>query len=472
MLHIGVHKHGASGAQIDGVGGKQRLLGELGRRIAQGIGKILNERATAGGTGFVQEDGIHRVVSDFNALHILTTDVQNAVHLRVKEGGCLVMGNGFHLPLVQAEGGFEQTLAIARGAGAENLRLWWQFLSQLTNGLHSSPDGRALIATVEGPEQLPLLAHQGQLGGGGAGINTQITVSPIRFQGSRLHSGAAVAGLERLVFLLILEEGRQALQLKGHGNPLLQLGDQPVQRPFHSGLCLQSSTHGGKEVGVFRVHHVLRRETQRADKGPFQLREEVQRPAQKGHTASDGLATGQAGDGLVDHRLEDGGSQIRQCRAVVDEGLNVGLGKHTAPGGNGINLPIVCRLPIQARGVGLEQGSHLVNERTGAAGTDAVHPLLQATPEVDDLGVLSAQLNGHVGLGRNPLQTGSDSHHLLDKADAQSFAQVHGARACDPHPELAGSQLRAGLPEKLCQRLLGVGPVAAVLSKTNLSVCI
>ena len=51
----------------------------------------------------------------------------------------------------------------------------------------------------------------------------------------------------------------------------------------------------------------------------------------------DGLSAGKAGNGLVDHRLENGGGKILTGGAFVDKGLYVCLGKYTAAGGNGID---------------------------------------------------------------------------------------------------------------------------------------
>ena len=75
-------------------------------------------------------------------------------------------------------------------------------------------------------------------------------------------------------------------------------------------------------------------------------------------------------------------------------------------------------------GVGLEQGGHLVDEGTGTAGADAVHPLFHiAAFKVDDLGVLAAKLNGHISLRRVILQGGGYGDHLLDKRNAQVLGQ-------------------------------------------------
>ena len=47
LLDVGVHKHGAARAQIDGLGREERLCGKALRRIAHGHGEILQERSAA-----------------------------------------------------------------------------------------------------------------------------------------------------------------------------------------------------------------------------------------------------------------------------------------------------------------------------------------------------------------------------------------------------------------------------------------
>ena len=43
------------------------------------------------------------MIFDLNAFHILTADVQDAVYIRIKEGGGIIMGDGLNLTLVQHE---------------------------------------------------------------------------------------------------------------------------------------------------------------------------------------------------------------------------------------------------------------------------------------------------------------------------------------------------------------------------------
>ena len=131
-------------------------------------------------------------------------------------------------------------------------------------------------------------------------------------------------------------------------------------------------------MGVVGIDDILRRQVQRADEGLFQLRQEVQRAAEERDAAADGLAAGKAGDGLVDDGLKDGGGQIRQRCALVDERLDVRLGEHAAARGDGVELrdsPAAAR--FSPCGVRLQERGHLVDERAGAACADAVHALLQ-----------------------------------------------------------------------------------------------
>ena len=125
------------------------------------------------------------------------------------------------------------------------------------------------------------------------------------------------------------------------------------------------------------------------------------------------LAAGKAGDGLVHDRLENRSREVLAGRALVDERLNVRLRKHAAARRNRVNRLVVLRVVVETRGVRLEQGSHLIDEGTRAARADAVHALVDAAGEVDDLCVLAAELNRDIRLRRNRLESGRDRDDLL-----------------------------------------------------------
>ena len=131
--------------------------------------------------------------------------------------------------------------------------------------------------------------------------------------------------------------------------------------------------------------------------------------------AADGLAAGKARNGLVDDRLEDRGGKVGLRRTLVDEGLDVRLGEHAAARGDGVDLLIVRGLAVETRGIGLQQGGHLVDKRAGAAGADTVHALFESTFEVDDLGILAAEFDGDIHLRGDALERLRNGDDLLHK---------------------------------------------------------
>ena len=162
--------------------------------------------------------------------------------------------------------------------------------------------------------------------------------------------------------------------------------------------------------------------------------------------AADGLAAGKARNGLVDDRLEDRGGEVGLRRALVDEGLDIRLGEHAAARGDGVDLLIVRGLAVETRGIGLQQGGHLVDKRAGAAGADAVHALFEPAFEVDDLGILAAEFDGDIHLRRDALERLRDGDDLLHKGDAERLGKVDRAGA-------GGAQFERALAER-CARLL------------------
>ena len=262
------------------------------------------------------------------------------------------------------------------------------------------------------------------------------------------------------------------MELEGHlhaaREPVNERGDgQRLTRRF-----VERRTHRGEKVRVRRVDGGLVRELQRANERRLELRQKVQRSAEERDVAADRLAAGKARDGLVDDCLKDGGGKVRLGRPLVDERLDIRLGKHAAARGDGIDLLILLRLAVKARGVGLQKRRHLVDERAGAAGADAVHALLKRRTEVDDLRVLAAELDGHVGLRSLAPQRVRDSHDLLHKWDTERLGEIDGARAGDLRPQGTVPHLLARLAQKRRKRLLRVRAMPPVLAEEQLSLLV
>ena len=153
--------------------------------------------------------------------------------------------------------------------------------------------------------------------------------------------------------------------------------------------------------------------------------------AQEDDLALELPALGQAGHGLVHHRLEDGGGHVLFPAALVQDGLDIALGEYAAAGGDGVDLLVFQRQLIQLVHRDVHQGGHLVDEGAGAAGAGAVHSLLQRSAEEDDLGILAAQLNDSVGVGNICIDGGGGGVDLLDKVDARGVGHAQAGRAGD-----------------------------------------
>ena len=251
------------------------------------------------------------------------------------------MGHGLHLAVVQEERGLHQGLAVACGAGAHDAHALRQLLMDLLQGADGGLQRAAVIIAVEGIEQGAVLPHQSDFGGGGAGVDAQERVAFIVGQAGRAHMGFPVALPESVIGGPVGEKGFHALYLELH----LDIGGKPAQHLLHGAgdvlLCVQGGAYGGEQMGVVRIDGVPVVKMQRPDEGRLELRQEMQRAAQERHISPDGLAAGQAGDGLVHHGLEDGGGQILLCGPLVDQGLDVRLGEHAAAGGDGVEGLVV-----------------------------------------------------------------------------------------------------------------------------------
>ena len=223
-------------------------------------------------------------------------------------------------------------------------------------------------------------------------------------------------------------------------------------------------------MGIFGVDGRFVRQLQRADERGLELGKEVQRPAQECNVTADRLAAGKTRDRLVDDRLKDRGGEVGFRRALVDEGLNVRLGEYAAARGDGIDLLIVRGLAVKPRGIGLQKSSHLVDERAGAAGADAVHAFFQPAFEVNDLGVLAAELNGNVYLRRGALQRLRYGHDLLHEGHAERLGEVDRTGTRGAQRKRAFTEYLVRLLEQVGQRALRVGKMALILPENHVFV--
>ena len=202
LFDTGIHKDGTSCSQVNGMGGKEGCPGEILDGIVQGSGERFNEGAAAGGAGLVEQDIVNSAVADPDAFHILAADIQDAVHIGIKEGGRVIMGNGLDLTVIQHEGGLEQGFAVAGRAGTHDPGVGRDQVMDLMDGPDGGHNRVAVVIAVERVEQGAVFTDHGQLGRGGTGVDAQIAVAVVVLQGTLADSRLIVAGQEAVIFLL------------------------------------------------------------------------------------------------------------------------------------------------------------------------------------------------------------------------------------------------------------------------------
>ena len=120
----------------------------------------------------------------------------------------------------------------------------------------------------------------------------------------------------------------------------------------------------------------------------------------------------------------------------------------------------------------MEQGGHLIDEGARAAGAGAVHALLDAVVEVDDLGVLAAQLDGDIGGRDKGLDGAFAGDNLLNKLQVEPLGQQQAARAGNGTGHLGSRQHSRSTLEQVAGAGTDVGVVALVLGVDDLVVVV
>ena len=120
----------------------------------------------------------------------------------------------------------------------------------------------------------------------------------------------------------------------------------------------------------------------------------------------------------------------------------------------------------------MQQSGHLIDERARAAGAGAVHALLDAVIEVDDLGVLAAQLDGDIGGGDKGLDGALAGDDLLDKLQVEPLGQQQAARTGNGAGHLGRRQHGRSTLEQVAGAGADVGVVALVLGVHDLVVVV
>ena len=330
-----------------------------------------------------------------------------------------------------------------------------------------------VVVAIPSVQQLTVLAHECGLHGGGTGVDANEHAAGVAVELALGDDFLVVAGFELSKVLVGGKERIQALNLGALRVAQAVDGlDELRERAELVGLMRHGGAARHKQVGVLGHDTVLLVQIEREVEAVAQLGEVLQRAAQEGDVAADGTAARQARDGLGHDSLEDGGGDVLGTGAFVEQRLHIGLGKDAAATGDGIDGGGVSRELVEAARVGVQQGCHLIDEGARTAGAGAVHALLDAVIEVDNLGVLAAQLDGDVGGRYKSLDGALAGDDLLDKLQVEPLREQQAARTGDGAGHLGRRQHGRGALEQVAGAGTDVGVVALVLGVDDLVVVV
>ena len=188
LLDRRVHKHGAAAAKVNGLVGKQAQRGKLLDVVAQRLGERLQKAAAAGGAGFVQEDVADRTVLNFEALHVLTADVDDEIHVGQKVLGGGKVRDSLDKTAVTVERIFDELLAVAGGGHAGDLQAR-VILVETEQRLPDERDRVAEVRTVALEQNVRVVVDDDKLDGGGAGVDADMYRPAVCAKGQAGHGG-------------------------------------------------------------------------------------------------------------------------------------------------------------------------------------------------------------------------------------------------------------------------------------------
>ena len=279
LLHAGIHKYRTSGAKVDGLLCKQRSLCEIHNGIIQRFCEGFDEGAATGGACLIQQNTVDDIILNADTFHILSADVQNKVHIRLKELRRLIMCNGFNIAKVNHQGFLNQPFAIARHAGIANHNILRHHIIHFIQAFHDNIQRIALIACIEGIEQIAILGNQSHLCCSRACIHTKEGIPMIIRQGHASYLISVMTFLESGIIRFILKQRLHTGNLCRQLHAVIQLMQQCIKIQLCFALIGNGCAVSGEQMGIFRNNRCFIRQLQCFNETQAQLGKEMQRTA-------------------------------------------------------------------------------------------------------------------------------------------------------------------------------------------------
>ena len=281
-----------------------------------------------------------------------------------------------------------------------------------------------VIAMVEGVQKSTVFSDQSGFRGGRTGIDSKVGITAVAGKIANRHLMLCMAVLKFIVICFTGKERLHTLNFKVHFNMGIQLFLHLTKRGDYILFRVQRRADGCKKMGILWCDNVFVIQLESTDKRFSQFREEMKRSTEESNMSADWFSAGKTTDGLVDDCLENRSRQVFFGSTVIDQRLDICLGKYATAGCNRIKCFVIFGIFVQTGCICLEKGRHLVDERSGTSGADSVHTLLNISIfKIDDLGIFAAQLDRYIGLWCIILKSGGNGNNLLDKRYAKMLCQ-------------------------------------------------
>ena len=274
------------------------------------------------------------MVFDFDTFHILAADVENTVHIRFEERGRIIMRDRLDFSLIQKERSFHQRLSVSGRAGVGNPCIFRKPGINIFQRGDRCGKRISVISMVEGIKKCTIFAYKRSFCRSGTGIDSKINIP---FVGGKILDRDLMSVMTFLEFTELLlgsEERIQTLHFEIHLDMICQTFLQLNNRNIQIFIGIQCGSNSSKQVGILRSNRMFVIQLQCPDKCRSQLGEEMQRTAEECNMSADRLSACQTADCLIDYRLENRGCQVLLCGTVIDQRLDICLGKYTAACGN------------------------------------------------------------------------------------------------------------------------------------------
>ena len=293
------------------------------------------------------------MVADAQVLHILAADVKDKGDLGTELLRRTQMGKGLHLAAVCMECRLDNRLAVARRHCTRNIGICGHNSIELPQCIDDRLQGRAMIAAIGRVEQLLVPADGDELRRRRPRVDANIDCAVIICEFSAPHAVTIMACTEGGVVVRPIEQ-RDIRRVRLRCSSLLRTRNARFHLPHIGflGIIRECRADRDEIIAVIHIDNVIRIELQCFDKAFFQFREKMQGTAEKGNIAVDGTPLREVSDGLVDDRLKDRQSNVRLCRTIVHECLDIRLGKHAAARGNRVDALALLRKGIETDGIG------------------------------------------------------------------------------------------------------------------------